>query len=78
MNVKRIAIATTIGLLCGAILGAIVHFAIGIPAFERGTSALIMVSFGVRSVRNHCGLHGNQVFVNQSDKYQKQIAISIS
>ena len=47
MNVKRIAIATTIGLLCGAIWSAIVRFAIAIPAFEQGTSALIMVPFGV-------------------------------
>ena len=99
MNPKRIAIATTIGLLCGAycayatsqmenpatgapfgifillsivynraligfvigiagsiklhpvlrgaILGAIVSFALTIPAFEQGTGALILVPFGV-------------------------------
>jgi hypothetical protein len=99
MNSKRIAIATTIGLLCGlfcayatskmenpatgapfgifillatvynraligfvigiadginlhpvlrgAILGAVVSFAMTIPAFEQGTGALILVPFGV-------------------------------
>jgi hypothetical protein len=99
MNPKRIAIATTIGLLCGAyctyatsqmenpttgapygvfillsivynrtligfvigiadgiklhpvlrgaILGAIVSFAMTIPAFEQGTGALILVPFGI-------------------------------
>nr|QNO52897.1 hypothetical protein PANBHIFL_00012 [Methanosarcinales archaeon ANME-1 ERB6] len=33
--------------LRGAILGAIVSFAITIPAFEQGTGALILVPFGV-------------------------------
>jgi len=33
--------------LRGAILGAILSFAITIPAFEQGTGALIMVPFGV-------------------------------